>query len=458
MSCSNDSSARINHTYMQSQLQSQTPSHASNTKGGGPAGDAHSHGAGASSASNGGLREREEVKKEAFSVALSGHKGPVNGACFSLSCRGGRRGDNSRGAQRPTAGASSLEGQGQEDLVLTWSAADRTVKMWMTSRADPVLSFEEASNAAAGQDNGGFMSGGDLIDASFFRRDQLVTVTTKKTLSLFKYDLSDYTDRVNDLKRLSAEGAKKRIFTYYGAANSGSSMSAGEDGPSDGARAFSSSPSYSPSSSSSSSSASYVTLQCSFSAVATANLHISDFILLAGNGLSASATSRFVDILDMNKAVVARRLLSPHSKAIHRLVLYDYSHSTFTDSFKPSFLSSDTPFSPTNVFLSAATDSTILLWDLRVKDPVGHMNAHVARTFGVGACFSPCMRYVATGSEDKCAYMYDLRVGKHGGSVVKKIRTVGANADVVSDVCFHPTKNRVYLASLNGSISAYAGP
>lgn len=84
------------------------------------------------------------------------------------------------------------------------------------------------------------------------------------------------------------------------------------------------------------------------------------------------------------------------------------------------------------------------------------------RVHTVGAAFSPCMRYVASGSEDRvrevvcggarshaclltpsfrnyytihqCAYLFDIR----SGSLVKRL--TGAK-DVVCDVAFNPRVN-----------------
>ncbi|GMI03478.1 hypothetical protein TrRE_jg12483, partial [Triparma retinervis] len=60
----------------------------------------------------------------------------------------------------------------------------------------------------------------------------------------------------------------------------------------------------------------------------------------------------------------------------------------------------------------------ISLWDVRTSGPAarfkgGHVNRH--RTT-CRANFSPCMRYISTGSEDGVAAYYDLRMGgKEGG-------------------------------------------
>ncbi len=48
------------------------------------------------------------------------------------------------------------------------------------------------------------------------------------------------------------------------------------------------------------------------------------------------------------------------------------------------------------------------LWDLRQTGSVRTFTGHVNRTMRIGAAISPCLRYIATGSEDRCVYVYDL--------------------------------------------------
>ena len=49
--------------------------------------------------------------------------------------------------------------------------------------------------------------------------------------------------------------------------------------------------------------------------------------------------------------------------------------------------------------------------DLRSCRRVCRFQGHTARVQPIGVEFSPCLRYVATGSEDRCAYLYDVRMG-----------------------------------------------
>jgi WD40 repeat protein len=59
-------------------------------------------------------------------------------------------------------------------------------------------------------------------------------------------------------------------------------------------------------------------------------------------------------------------------------------------------------------------------------------------------------RYLASGSEDKSAYLYDLRMG----TVLHRIR--GVHGDAVMDVAFNPLHPQLATACLDGRIHFYS--
>lgn len=78
--------------------------------------------------------------------------------------------------------------------------------------------------------------------------------------------------------------------------------------------------------------------------------------------------------------------------------------------------------------------------------PTGHKNSQVQ----VGCTFSPCLRYLATGSEDKVAYVYDLRQG----SVLHRLR--GVHGDTVTGVAFNPLHPQLATACLDGKVHFFS--
>ena len=102
-----------------------------------------------------------------------------------------------------------------------------------------------------------------------------------------------------------------------------------------------------------------------------------------------------------------------------------------------------------DVFITAATDNCALLWDLRAGKVVQRFTGHVNRAQAVGAAFSPCMRYIACGSEDKACYMYDIRTGTY-------VEKMTGHTDAVSDVDFNPLYPQLATACFDGSIRFFS--
>ena len=68
----------------------------------------------------------------------------------------------------------------------------------------------------------------------------------------------------------------------------------------------------------------------------------------------------------------------------------------------------------------------------------------------MGLSFSPCLRYLATGSEDKVCYLYDLRQG----TVLHRIR--GVHSEAVTAVAFNPLHPQLATGCLDGSVHFYS--
>jgi hypothetical protein len=60
-----------------------------------------------------------------------------------------------------------------------------------------------------------------------------------------------------------------------------------------------------------------------------------------------------------------------------------------------------------DLFLTAAIDGCVKLWDLRICKAVSRYAAHANRTLPlIKTSFSPCMRFIACGGEDKNVTLY----------------------------------------------------
>lgn len=78
-------------------------------------------------------------------------------------------------------------------------------------------------------------------------------------------------------------------------------------------------------------------------------------------------------------------------------------------------------------------------------------NSHINRRESITIALSPCLRYLATGSEDRTARIVDLRGGRE---IVK----LPGHKDVVSGVAFNPLFPQLATCSFDGTVRFYVDP
>uniref|UniRef100_A0A3P9QI15 WD repeat domain 27 n=1 Tax=Poecilia reticulata TaxID=8081 RepID=A0A3P9QI15_POERE len=103
-----------------------------------------------------------------------------------------------------------------------------------------------------------------------------------------------------------------------------------------------------------------------------------------------SCSDRSIQVLDMNKGAVGSVLHDAHSRAIHCIT--QNKGSTFTSQAPESY----------NLFLTSAVTDGVKMWDLRTMRCVRRYENHVNLCHACSSTFSPCGRFIASGSEDKC--------------------------------------------------------
>lgn len=81
-----------------------------------------------------------------------------------------------------------------------------------------------------------------------------------------------------------------------------------------------------------------------------------------------------------------------------------------------------------NLFLTAACDNLINIYDIRSSQPVGSLLGHTNTGLSLGANISPCMRYIASGSEDRSAYIWDTRTNQ----IIQRLRGFRENTNDVA--------------------------
>ncbi|XP_061815017.1 WD repeat-containing protein 27 isoform X1 [Nerophis lumbriciformis] len=150
----------------------------------------------------------------------------------------------------------------------------------------------------------------------------------------------------------------------------------------------------------------------------------------------ACATDRSIQVFDMNKGRVAAEVPDAHSRAIHCITQN-----------KGSMFSTQAPESY-NLFLTSAVTDGVKMWDLRTLRCVRRYENHVNRCHPCSSTFSPCGRFIASGSEDNCAYVYDIR----SSSYLHKLQR---HSETVLSVAFNPATPQLLTGTLDGKISLF---
>ena len=154
----------------------------------------------------------------------------------------------------------------------------------------------------------------------------------------------------------------------------------------------------------------------------------------------AAASNRSLLLVDAATGSVARTIPDAHERAAHTVCLPSPSPFVALDS------------AHYDIFLSAASDGCIALWDIRANRVSmrlrgGHVNR---REHGVAVALSPCIRYVAAGSEERRPCLYDLRSGSHLPPVSGK-----GHGEAAVAVAFNPAHPQWASAAHDGSVHFY---
>jgi WD40 repeat protein len=190
--------------------------------------------------------------------------------------------------------------------------------------------------------------GHSVVDAAFFYQDKYILLGMGGSLQLYKYRLPPALSGVkglDDLQKLKKEYKYKCIHSLQSSAQT-------------------------------------------ITAAASLNEILSPTVLAAG-------TDKSITVFDVAHSSVCAHIADAHSRAVHCLAMN--RPSNFTSHAAPSY----------DLFLSAATDGCVKLWDMRICKAVARYAAHANRTLPlIKATFSPCMRFVACGGEDKNVTLY----------------------------------------------------
>ncbi|KAI6646440.1 WD repeat-containing protein 27 isoform X1 [Oopsacas minuta] len=103
-----------------------------------------------------------------------------------------------------------------------------------------------------------------------------------------------------------------------------------------------------------------------------------------------------------------------------------------------------------NMFLTSAVQDSIRVWDVRMNKCIVKYNQHKNSVMPVDCKVSPCGRFIATGSEDKSVYVYDLR-----GSTRVYVEKIMGFSDVTTRLLFRPSSPELIVSTLDSYLHAF---
>ncbi|XP_039204867.1 WD repeat-containing protein 27 [Crotalus tigris] len=150
----------------------------------------------------------------------------------------------------------------------------------------------------------------------------------------------------------------------------------------------------------------------------------------------AAGSNRALEIFDLNVGCSAALIRDAHSRSVHQIC--QNKGSSF----------SCQPHEAYNLFLTAAIGDGIKLWDLRTLRCERRFEGHNSRCHPCGISVSPCGQFIACGSEDKCAYIYE----KHSSTYSYKLT---GHTESVINVAFNPSSPQLITATLDGKLQLF---
>jgi len=240
------------------------------------------------------------------------------------------------------------------DKYLIVGSSDKSASMWKvfgSDRGNLLLQLKQEQGNIEGQKNVKPFAK-EVRKASFYYKDLLIAVASENILRFYSYKIVDPKLK-DDIKRLQSKVRYKEVHRY--------------------------------------------TLR-DVQSITTFGIHNcikSHYALIVGSNKSI----RLYDV-DMCEEVFS--LDESQGRSIHTAKFFKGSDFVGRQG------------SEYNIFGTASLDSTLKIWDVRQSTSVRTYTDHANRMINVGFDFSPCMRYIVSGSEDRNFVVYDLRVnGKY---------------------------------------------
>nr|XP_056708951.1 WD repeat-containing protein 27 [Euleptes europaea] len=150
----------------------------------------------------------------------------------------------------------------------------------------------------------------------------------------------------------------------------------------------------------------------------------------------AAGSNRVLEVFDLNVGCSAAAIPDVHSRAVHQIC--QNKGSAF----------SAQQFDAYNLFLTTAVGDGIKLWDLRTLRCERRFEGHRTRCHPCGIAVSPCGQFIACGSEDKCAYIYEMNSNTYSHKLT-------GHSESVINVAFSPSSPQLTTATLDGKLQLF---
>uniref|UniRef100_A0A8B9GH90 WD repeat-containing protein 27 n=1 Tax=Amazona collaria TaxID=241587 RepID=A0A8B9GH90_9PSIT len=142
-----------------------------------------------------------------------------------------------------------------------------------------------------------------------------------------------------------------------------------------------------------------------------------DIVLTAGS-------NRTLEVFDLNAGCSTAVIPEVHTRSVHQIC--QNKGSSFSTQQPEAY----------NLFVTTAAGDGIKLWDLRTLRCERRFEGHSSRCYPCGIALSPCGRFIASGSDDKYAYIYETSSSTFS-------HKLGGHKESVINVTFSPSSPQV---------------
>ncbi|XP_065488148.1 WD repeat-containing protein 27 [Caloenas nicobarica] len=149
-----------------------------------------------------------------------------------------------------------------------------------------------------------------------------------------------------------------------------------------------------------------------------------------------AGSNRALEVFDLNAGCSTAVIPEVHTRSVHQIC--QNKGSSFSTQQPEAY----------NLFMTTAVGDGIKLWDLRTLRCERRFEGHSSRCYPCGIAVSPCGRFIASGSDDKCAYIYEMCSSTFS-------HKLGGHSESVINVAFSPSSPQLTTATLDGKLQLF---